>query len=284
MSIGEPPEPQRRAAHHFHHFSTAVGWDVVMRDYTVPSQVAYLDEVAATSHGRDYKRRLLEALDPRPGQVALDIGCGPGTDLAALADAVGACGHVIGVDRDPVMVERASERTHAYPWIETRLGDAHALPVSNGSIDRARADRVLQHLEDAGQALAEVRRVLRAGGIVGLAEPDCDALVIDDTSPELGRALAAFIGARVRNRAIGRQLPRLCTGAGLEVSTVDATALVLRDPAMAEQLLGLRRNVVRAVRAGALPEAAADGLLERLAAGPMLACVVVWTVTAIRPQ
>jgi ubiquinone/menaquinone biosynthesis C-methylase UbiE len=257
---------------------------VVVRDYTVPSPVTYLDEVAATSHGRDYKRRLLEALDPRPGQVALDVGCGPGTDLAALADAVGDGGRVIGVDNDPVMVERASERTQAYPWIETRLGDAHALPVPDGCVDRARADRVLQHLEDPVQTLAEMRRVLRAGGIVGLAEPDWDALVIDDTSPELGRALAAFIRARVRNRAIGHQLPRLCTGAGLEVSTVDATALVVRDPATAEQVLGLRRNVARAVRAGALPEAAAAGLLARLAAGPMLASVVVWTVTAIRPH
>src|SRR5262252_1752981 len=100
-----------------------------MRDYTVPSAVTYLDEVAATSHGRDYKRRLLEALDPRPGQVALDVGCGPGTDLAALADAVGDGGHVIGVDNDPVMVERATERTRDRPTIEVRAGDAHALPV-----------------------------------------------------------------------------------------------------------------------------------------------------------
>jgi len=255
-----------------------------MREYTVPSQVAYLDQVAAISHGRDYKRRLLEALDPRPGQVALDLGCGPGTDLAALADAVSDDGHVLGVDNDPVMVSLAAERTRDRPTIEVRAGDAHALPVNDGSVDRARADRVLQHLEDPCQALAELRRVLRAGGIVGLCEPDWDTLVIDDASPELGQALAGFIGTRVRNRAIGRQLPRLCTSVGLDLSTVDATAVVLRDPAMAELVLGLRRNVVRAVRAGALPDAGADGLLERLAAGPMLASFVVWTVTATRRQ
>jgi SAM-dependent methyltransferase len=254
-----------------------------MREYTVPSHVAYLDQVAAISHGRDYKRRLLEALDPRPGQVALDLGCGPGTDLAALADAVGDHGQVLGVDKDPVMVERATERTRNRPTIEVRAGDAHALPVPDGSVDRARADRVLQHVEDPRQALAELRRVLRAGGIVGLCDPDWDTLVIDDASPDLGQALAGFIGARVRNRSIGSQLPRLCTSAGLEVSTVDATALVLRDPATAELVLGLRRNVVRAVQAGALPDAAADGLMERLAAGPVLASFVVWTVTATHP-
>src|SRR5262245_3297819 len=151
-----------------------------MRDYPVPAQVTYLDEVAATRQGRDYKRRLLEALDPRPGQVVLDVGCGPGTDLTALADAVGDGGRVIGGDTDPEMLELAAERTRAYPWVETRLGDAHSLPVPDGSVDRGRADRVLQHLDDPRQALAEFRRVLRAGGIVGLAEPDWDTLVIDD--------------------------------------------------------------------------------------------------------
>ena len=241
-----------------------------------PDHVHYLDTVAATSQGRDYKRRLLDALDPRPGQVVLDVGCGPGTDLGALADAVGERGSVIGIDNDPVMVERSVERTRAYPSVEVRAGDAHRLPVPDGSLDRARADRVLQHLEDPRRALTELHRGLRAGGRLGLADPDWDSLVIDHEDVEAGRRLAAYIGTRVRNRSIGRQLPRLCTDAGLEVSTVDATAVVLRDPATAEQVLGLRRNVVRAVRAGALTPADATGLAE----GPALACFVVWTVTA----
>ena len=251
-----------------------------MREYTVPSPVAYLDGAAATSQGRDYKRRLLEALDPRPGLVVLDVGCGPATDLGALADAVGQQGRVIGIDNDPVMVDLATGRTRDRPTIEVRIGDAHALPLPDRSVDRARADRVLQHLEDPRRALAEFHRVLRAGGMVGLAEPDWDTLVIDDVEPDPAQALARFIGARVRNRAIGRQLARLCTGAGLELSTVEATAIVLREPGTAEQVLGLRRNAVRAVRSGVLTESAANGLVERLETGPVLASFVVWTVTA----
>jgi SAM-dependent methyltransferase len=161
------------------------------------------------------------------------------------------------------------------------LGDAHLLPVRDRSADRARADRVLQHLEDPRRALAELRRVLRTGGLLGLAEPDWDTLVIDSTVDDAARSLAAYIGSRVRNRSIGHQLVRLVTHEGFEVSTVDAIALVFRDPATADTVLGLKRNLVRAVEAGALSEADASGLMERLDAGPLLASFVVWTVTAI---
>jgi ubiquinone/menaquinone biosynthesis C-methylase UbiE len=257
-------------------------WNHPMPEYTVPDHIQYLDAAATTDQGREYKRRLLDALDLRPGLRVVDVGCGPGTDLAAMADAVGERGSVIGVDNDPVMVERASERCAGYPGIEVRLGDAHLLPVRDRAADRARADRVLQHLEDPRRALAELRRILHVGGRLGLAEPDWDTLVIDSTMDEAAGRLAIYIGSQVRNRSIGRQLVRLATQAGFDVSTVDATAVVFRDLPTAEQILGLERNLVRAAEAGALTEADASGLRERLAAGPILASFVFWTVTATR--
>jgi ubiquinone/menaquinone biosynthesis C-methylase UbiE len=252
-----------------------------MREYTVPDRVHYLDAAAATDQGRDYKDHLLRALDLRAGQTVVDVGCGPGTDLAAMAGAVGQRGSVIGVDNDPVMVSRALDRSRGYAAIEVRLGDAHLLPVRDRAADRARADRVLQHLDDPRRALAELRRVLRTGGLLGLAEPDWDTLVIDCAADAAARSLAAYIGSRVRNRSIGHRLARLASGERFEVSTVDATAVVFRDLAGAEQILGLQRNTVRAVEAGALTEADASDLAAKLDAGPVLASFVVWTVTAI---
>ena len=49
--------------------------------------IAYLAEVAESSFGRGYKQRALAALDLRPGHTVVDIGCGPGTDLGAPAEA-----------------------------------------------------------------------------------------------------------------------------------------------------------------------------------------------------
>jgi ubiquinone/menaquinone biosynthesis C-methylase UbiE len=251
-----------------------------MSEFTVPDHVEYLDAAAATGQARAYKHRLFDALGLAPGHTVLDVGCGPGTDLVALADAVGDRGTVIGVDNDPVMVERADERTRAYPAIEVRGGDAHLLPVRDRSADRARADRVLQHLRDPRRALSEMHRVLRTGGVVGLAEPDWDTLVLDSDVDGPARTLAAYIGSRVRNPTIGRQLARLAGQAKFEVSTVDAIAMVFRDFDTAEQILGLRRNAARAVADGALAGDDAPGLLSRLTEGPVLASFVFWTVTA----
>src|SRR4051812_3593387 len=91
---------------------------------TAPDSVVYLDRLAATDLGRDYKGRMLALLDARPGQTVLDLGCGPGTDLSALAGTVGDDGRVIGVDRDPRMAVRARGRTASGARVRVVLGDA----------------------------------------------------------------------------------------------------------------------------------------------------------------
>lgn len=245
-----------------------------------PDHVEYLDAAAATTAGRSYKQRLLDMLEVRPGQVACDVGCGPGTDLVRLADAVGETGSVIGIDRDPVMIEHARRRTAGYRSIEVRRGDAHALPRDDACSDRVRTDRVFQHLEDPARAMAELRRVLRPGGLAGMAEPDWDTLAIDDADVETSRAFSRFMAGRVRNPTIGRQLPRLATAAGFTVCAVDASVVMFRDFETAEQVLGLRRNVVRAVQAGVLGPSAAQGWLGRLSSGTLLATFTLFTIVA----
>lgn len=258
--------------------------DPVVTDFAVvppaPGHVEYLDAAAATAAGRSYKQRFLDVFDVRPGQVVLDMGCGPGTDLVQLADAVGEHGSVIGIDHDPAMIELAGRRTAGHRNIDVRHGDAHALPCDDGCSDRARTDRVLQHVEDPAHVLTELRRVLRPGGLAGMAEPDWDTLAIDDVDVETSRAFTRFMAGRVRNPVIGRQLPRFAAEAGFTVSTVDATVIMFRDFETAELVLGLRRNTVRAVQAGALAPAAAETWLHRLTSGTLLVTFTLFTVVA----
>lgn len=208
------------------------------------------------------------------------LGCGPGTDLATLANAVGPGGKVIGIDHDSAMVEQAKRRLTECGNVEVRIGDAHELPLPDASVDRTRVDRVLQHLEDPARAMAELRRVIRPGGKVAMAEPDWDTLAIDDIDVNICRAFTGFISGRVRNSVIGRQLARLALAAGFSATTVEATAVVFLDFEEAEQILGLRRNAVRAVQAGSLPETVARQWLQSLEAGPFLAGFTFYTVIA----
>ncbi|MEV0407752.1 methyltransferase domain-containing protein [Actinoallomurus sp. NPDC050550] len=251
---------------------------------TTPDSVVYLDRLATTDLGRDYKGRMLALLDARPGQTVLDLGCGPGTDLGALAGGVGDEGRVIGVDRDPRMTARAHGRTASNARVRVVLGDAHALPLPDGGLDRARTDRVLQHVADPAAALAELRRVLRPGGRLVMGEPDWDTLAIDHPDVATARAYTRHVAERVvRNSVIGRQLARLAAEAGFAVPTVVPVTPVFRDLATADRILGIERNTRRAVEAGYLSADAAREWLDRLAAGPFLATATLHIVVADAP-
>ncbi|MFC5053819.1 methyltransferase domain-containing protein [Saccharothrix xinjiangensis] len=240
---------------------------------TTPDPIAYLDLVAET--GRDYKQRLLDVLDLRLGHTALDVGCGPGTDLPSLAARAGS---VIGVDLDPAMVAEARRRT-AGTGVEVVGGDAQALPLAGSSVDRARVDRVLHQVDSPRRVLAELGRVLRPGGLAVLAQPDWETLAVDPGPVAVNLAFNRFVCDRVvRHPSVGRQLVRLAGEAGLTAVSVEATAPVLRDFAVADELLGLTRNADRAARAGRLSRAAARGWLDDLAAGPFLATFTLFSV------
>ncbi|MFF6955252.1 methyltransferase domain-containing protein [Streptomyces sp. NPDC008317] len=252
-----------------------------------PGSVVYLDRLAATDLGRFYKGRMLDALDVRTGQTVLDIGCGPGTDLGALADAVSgtgtgsAPGAVIGVDHDQVAVDTARERTADRDTVTVHLGDVHELPLADGSVDRARTDRVLQHVADPVRALREARRVLRPGGRLVLGEPDWDTLTVDHPDDELSRAYTRYVTDEViRNARIGRQLPRLAAEAGFTVPTVVPVTPAFRDVGAADKVLGLERTTQRALAAGYFTVEGARRWLDHLASGPFLAAVTFYIVVA----
>jgi ubiquinone/menaquinone biosynthesis C-methylase UbiE len=120
-------------------------------------------------------------------------------------------------------------------------------------VDRARADRVLQHVADPAGVFRKLRRVLRPAGVACVAEPDWDTLAVDPGDADTNRALNRFVcTTMVRNATIGRQLARLASQAGFQVRSVITDAPVFRDFTAADRLLGLRRNTERTVRAGHL--------------------------------
>lgn len=250
-----------------------------------PAAAAYLDRLAATDAGRSYKQRARKLLALRPGHTVLDLGCGSGADLVPLSEAVAPNGNVIGLDNDPANLAKARERTTATPsGVELRPADIHTLPLDDDSADRARTDRVLQHVADPAGVLAEARRVLRPGGRLVMAEPDWYTLAIDHPDLTTAQAYTRHITDKViRNPALGRQLPRLAAEAGFGVATVLPVTSVFRDVREADQVLGLWRTTQRAVDAGYLARGAADGWLQHLAGGPFFASVTLHITVATVP-
>jgi SAM-dependent methyltransferase len=126
------------------------------------------------------------ALGLRAGQTAVDVGCGTGRALPHLRAAVGRDGKVLGVDLTPEMLATARQRgRHLDGWLV--LADARRLPLRAGGADAVFAAGLLRHLPNAGDGLAELARVTRAGGRLGLFHPSGRA------------ALAARQGRRLRD-------------------------------------------------------------------------------------
>jgi SAM-dependent methyltransferase len=212
----------------------------------------YLDAVRGVGAVADWKRRSFEQLRPRPGAALLDIGCGTGEDAVALARLVAPGGTVTGIDASAAMVAEARRRAAGHARVAFAVGDARHLGVPAGSVDGCRAERVLLHLDDPAEVVAEMARALRAGGRAVVAEPDWGTLVIDAPDPDAARAVAAAAATRFRSPYAGRSLRRLLLGAGLADVEVAARTLVITDPADAEALFGLADAARRAVDDGAL--------------------------------
>ena len=195
---------------------------------------SYLDTVAGVM--AEDKRQTIEAMELRLGDAALDVGCGTGDEVRLIAGRVGPSGRAVGVDVNEKLVAVARERTARDLPVEFVAADAHSLPFAADEFTAARVERALQHMVDVGDVVAEMARVVRPGGRVVALEPDWDTLVISSVDTHTTRAALDELRASPRNPIVGRNLARYFADAGIGLETVDAKALVIRDPAVAIRL------------------------------------------------
>ncbi|WP_393062556.1 methyltransferase domain-containing protein [Streptomyces sp. LN549] len=120
----------------------------------------------------------------RSGMSVLDVGCGPGTITADLAALV-APGRVTAVDTTQEILDQAAEAAseRGLENVEFAVADVHALEFPDDSFDVVHAHQVLQHVGHPVQALREMRRVCRPGGIVAARDSDYAAMSWFPESP-----------------------------------------------------------------------------------------------------
>lgn len=111
--------------------------------------------------GRDgvWRKAAIEALDPRPGQRILDVGCGTGKMMKEML-ARAPC-RPVGADLAPAMLRRC--RT-AVPRVPVLLANGERLPFRDATFDGATNAFVLRNLESLPAFFTEMRRVLKPGG------------------------------------------------------------------------------------------------------------------------
>ena len=118
-------------------------------------------------------RRILRGL-VRPGDTAVDLGCGPGFFTLPLAKMVGDGGSVVAVDLQAAMLERVgarAERQGLAARIRLHQCLADSLGLNGERADSALAFLKVHEVPDAARFLEEVRSILRDGAHLLLVEP-----------------------------------------------------------------------------------------------------------------
>ncbi len=129
----------------------------------------------------------------KSGETVLDVGSGGGIDTILAAAKVGPTGRAIGLDLLDEMCERA--RGHAAAagvggWTEFLRGEMEQIPLPDSSVDVVISNGVINLSPRKSRVLAEIRRVLKPGGRLSVA----DLTVNDELPPELQTNDAAWAG------------------------------------------------------------------------------------------
>jgi len=125
-----------------------------------------------TTRETEFKHRLLDQADLRPGQRVLDLGCGTGT-LAVLAKRREPGAELTGLDADPEILDRARTKAAAEgAEIRFDAGLSTELPYEDGAFDRVLTTLFFHHLsaESKRRTLAEIARVLKPTGELHVAD------------------------------------------------------------------------------------------------------------------
>lgn len=121
----------------------------------------------------NHGKQLIAALEIRPGERVLDIGCGTGRLGSYVADLVGETGEVIGIDPLPLRVELAHQKDH--PRFSARVGNAEDLSAfADESFDVVYLNSVFHWIGNKARVLQEIHRVLKPAGRLALNSGDAE--------------------------------------------------------------------------------------------------------------
>ena len=133
----------------------------------------------------------------REGETVLDLGSGGGIDVLLSARRVGPTGRAIGVDMTDEMLDLARRNAAEANAsnVEFRKGTIEALPLDDDSVDVVISNCVINLASDKSAVFAEIARVLRPGGRMGVSDVVADDVLTPEQRAERGSYVGCIAGA-----------------------------------------------------------------------------------------
>jgi arsenite methyltransferase len=158
--------------------------------------------------------RLAELAGVAPGQRVVDVACGSGATALLLARELGCA--TVGIDLGARAIAQARHAAGAGERVSFLVGDAEALPLPDAGFDVALCECSLCTFPDKPRAIAEMARVVRAGGTIAIADVTADL----DALPAALRTAAAHV-ACVADARSADEYVALLRDAGCEPLAVE---------------------------------------------------------------
>lgn len=240
----------------------------------------------------------IEALDLKPGEHVLDLGCGIGGTPVALAAAVGPLGRIAALDLLPAAIGVLARDADLPTNVSLLVGDAQHYPFVRATFDAVFSRFGVMFFDDPVAGFSNVARAVRPGGRIGfvcwrgLDENELDHMPLRAASPYLPPELVcatveapwfSFCDSEVIRAALSAAgwaniaiTPRdMSVGSGDLQSTVEICARVGALGAILREHPQFAARAVPALTGALRPVDGSDGPYLRAA---------IWLVTAIRPE